>query len=745
MLELESIPDLSASVSKRIANPPQYRLTKAEDAHKAFCEVYKADEQASKDRSQVDQMFDGDPPYDEAQLEAAGQAFRCNLNFDEAGELLDTSMVSHIDLLNGVEALVSVETDYGPPEMRAEWNEQIAIEFTRMVRNWGPFTQFYLMNRQNLTKHGVSICYFENEWDWRWRVAGMDDFKIPRDTLCAEEELDIAFCIRDYQVHHLYRFIEDEAKARDLGWNVEETRKAIREASADSFAPYGDWEKWQADMKDNDIGISCRSKVIKVAHGWVKERDGRVTHFMIRRDGECKQFLFRRPGRFPSMEAALTLYTYGVGSNNRFHSIRGLGYRIFPHIQVSNQLRCQMIDGAQLAASQIIQPVDEGDVDRLSLSFHGPYAVLAPGFKVIQTPSPNLSNNVIPVVNDLSNMVSRKTGAFSPLSGVSDTQDMSAREYVGRKQDRQELGAAVLHLCYLADQRHYRQVFARAARRNYPEPMPGATAVQKMRKRLLQKGVPLEALYRVDPESIQIVMAIGGGSRSSRTVALRELTDMAPGYDEVGRKRLIRDRTASIMGSYTLANRYAPPPEDTRITSDAKVAEFENFMLEMGREVVAAPNDMHLTHAQVHMGAISQHIQSAEQGAAPIEEVAPKLVPLHEHTLKHVEALSADPASQQDAAYLRKALQNAGEIIINGMRRLEAMRRQQAEEGGDPQAGEAETAHQAALRRKMEEHQVKLELMASEAELKRSIKIQEAETARAILDAKAAADISNLV
>ena len=113
------------------------------------------------------------------------------------------------------------------------------------------------------------------------------------------------------------------------------------------------------------------------------ELDGSISHY-ISAEMNPKKFLCKKISRYEKPEHAYVMFTYGVGSNGTYHSVRGLGHRIFNHIQTSNRLRCQMIDGAMLGSAVMIQPENQRALDELGFTYYGAYAVLSPNVNIVR-------------------------------------------------------------------------------------------------------------------------------------------------------------------------------------------------------------------------------------------------------------------------------------------------------------------------------------------------------------------------
>ena len=722
-------------------------------------EIYKrlkdADRQASENRAEIQAMFDGQPPYDDAELRATGQSFRCNLNFDEASAMLEQSVGQYVDLLNAVESIVSLKTRYGTESERSEWESIIAEEITHLLRSWPDFHFNFILLAHHFISHGVGVALFEDDVDWRWKVIGLGDFLMPRKTHASEAELEVAIARRSFQAHELFQYIEDEETAAKSGWDVEAVKKALLEAQPKEIgdAGYGEWEKFQAEIKNNDLYYShATASEIKVLHAWVQEFDGTVSHYIALQDDTAEnKFLYQCRNRFDSPSHAFVVFPYGIGTNGYYHSIRGLGHRIFPHIQVSNRLRSQLVDGAMLASSLLIVPQTEEALDSLAFSYYGPYAVMNPGFDIAERAVPDFSKNVMPVLNDMSDIVARKVGQYNVADNYAGgSRERTRFEVQAQLQEQARVSTASLNLFYEPWTRLLRSVVSRLVRRDYNSLEAGGRQAIDFRKRCHERGVPSEALFKIDIASVKAVRAIGNGSEQMRTLALTEFTELIGSLDDVGRKNLIRDRIAARIG-YESADRYAPKPtENGRPLLDAKLAELENAAMQSGSDVKVLPNDNHIVHARIHIEAMTQIAAGVEQGQVPIEAVIEFLARCFSHTEPHVAEASKEGLVAEEAAMLRKALQNLGEIVTNGLKKVQAAQQKAMEQQMSPQGGAPAPAGppqgpepiDPRLEAKVMEHRLKLQMMQEQHQAKMQMRIADAQQKLAIRDAEASRRIS---
>lgn len=720
---------------------PESRLKDAHTGREIFESLRRADEVNAKTRAKIQAMFDGSPPYDPHQLKKSKQTYRCNLNFGEAESMLEYAMSGYVDLLHSVEDLVYTPTTWGEENERGELSSILSREITRTIREWPQFTFNFLHLCTQFVGHGLGIGHFEDRFDWRWRAAGQQDFMIPRGTLASEDEMEIAMARRTYPIHEIWSKIKNPEAAKDSGWDVPATRRALAKSFSKTRAPSFEFEKLENELKNNDWLCDARSATITLLHAWVKEFDGTVSHLIFTEDDSCEEFLCSGKGFLGSMQQGFVMFPYGIGTNAHYHGIRGLGYKIFPAVQVSNRLRSQLVDGAMLASSVMLQPNSETDFTNVALTYYGAYAIIAPGVQVVPQSTPNFQQSVIPVLSEMGMQLQQRTGQYTTQSMFNTGSERRTRFEVAAHLDQAaKLSVTSLNLFYQPWDRLLRETVRRMIRPDYVEAEPGGDAIQFLKYRLLQAGVPLEAFHAIDVGNVRAVRAVGSGSPAARTVSLRNLMEVMSAYDPVGRHNLLRDVTVTEVGA-AQADRYVKRDPGPRLPVDAKIAQLENDALVDGRQIEVMEEEMHLVHIEYHLKALGQFIEQEQQGA-PIEELVPRMMALYEHATAHLDFVQGDVTMQEQVATYRQSLQQAGEIISNGMKRLAKMQREQQAAGGEGEPGQAGPPEaDMKMQQKLEEHQMKLRMMEEAHVLKQNIKIQDAALKRSLKDADKAADL----
>jgi predicted transcriptional regulator YdeE len=712
--------------------PVETRLKDVKSALAIFKTLFKADEKSAVNRARIDAMFDGAAPYNQASLTTSGQPLKTNLNFGEAQRILDISLSAYVDLYSSLERLVNVTGTMGERSEILPLEDIVSDELTHLMRSWPEFHSAYLRLCTTFIKHGVSIAYFDTPDDWKFRVGGFTDILIPRQTPANEECIDIAIGRREYLLHELNAFIKNPEAAAKVGWNVDEVKRVIQKnvstkGRGNSTSGTTEFEALQQEFKNNDIYSGIQNPTVSVLHFWVKEMDGSVSHY-IAAEKNPKDFLYKKVSRYENAEQAYVMFTYGVGSNGTYHSVRGLGQRIFSHIQTSNRLRCQQIDGAMLASAVMIQPENQRSLDELQFTYYGAYAVMSPNVKIVEKAIPNLGTAVQPALQDITQQLQLNTDTISTYGPNQSSPYRNQMQVSSDIDVSSRLSGASLNLFYASWTRLLREVVRRVVTTKKRD-----GAIKDFFERCAKRGVPEKFITTLDLGRTKAVRSIGSGSRADRVRSLNELMGVQGQFDEVGRRNLTRDIVSTRVG-HDLADRYMPASVEKRPTVDVKIAFFENQQLQEGQNVPVIPNEMHGTHLEVHVPVLNQMIEALNTGQADPMQMLPTLQAFYQHISDTAQLAAGDPALEGLVSQTKQVLQFAEEAINNTMKAVQKIQRDQMQQQG-VEGPEADMMQQDS---KLQEHQVKMQIAQEKAELDMAIKQKKHEQEMAIRDAKAA-------
>jgi len=143
---------------------PETRIKDHAGLHSIYKNLIIADESSSADRTRIMDMLDGAPPYDPIVLRRMGQAYRANLNFGEGAADLEQALAAYNDLVNSVDRLVSVKTDFGDESQREEYGAIISEEFHRLItKDWPSFYFRQQLLSYYFVSQGLGVAFFEDE------------------------------------------------------------------------------------------------------------------------------------------------------------------------------------------------------------------------------------------------------------------------------------------------------------------------------------------------------------------------------------------------------------------------------------------------------------------------------------------------------------------------------------------------------------------------------------------------------
>jgi hypothetical protein len=740
---LDSIGKDLQDFEKDGVTPAKPRLKSLSAALGLYHTCLSDDSENSRKRAKVDGMLDGKPPYDQSKLRAAGQGGRCNLNFGEGQRHIDAAVAGYVDLATSTEFLVdthakrgeSAGSDVGEKEANAIRNE----ELTTLIRDWPEWGSRFLSLVTEYLKHGVGSAYYDNHYDWRPQVTGLKDFKFPRNTRSNEEAMDICFARRDYSVAELFKFISNEGAAKTQGWDVEAVRNSICTAcrSSKSDKSY-DWEHFQQLLKNGDTNAAMETKSVRLVHTWVKETNGEVSHYLWEErhsklaaktgdkshkfQGQNDKFLFKKEFAHKRSEQAFTIFTYGVGNNGTYHSVRGYGHRIFPLVQYLNRLQCQAADAAAISGGILVQPNSMEDLRDMAIQFYGPWNVLRPNVEVVDRKiNADLTRNMIPVVQDIRSQLEDTSDFYSTSRASKGSPYRNTLQVRAELESATRLSAANLALFYSSFDRLLREMVRRIV--NSPST---DQAVKTFLERCRERGLSDAQIKNIDHTRTKAARAIGAGNPAARIAVLDQLNQERPFMDEVGNRNLTFDRVAARIG-HESAVRYVQKDEQPRGSTAQTDAVLENALIKLGQSVPVLPAQLHGNHLELHLPVARQYIDAVVSGQMDPRESLNILQAIGVHVQGHAQPLTADPNQQNLVSQAMDVSNKLSQIIENTERSIEA---DGGGEGGDAPSDRAAELQQLS--------QVKQEIMRAESATRQEIKKSEAQQKQRLADFAAA-------
>jgi hypothetical protein len=701
---------------------PKTRVKDASSARSMLYTLIEDDQIASHRRSQIQGIIDGNPPYNEQQLRELGQSDRINVNWGHAGAKIEAAVIPYFDILTSVPHYMTVKTKYGKDMgKREEWSRIITEEAHNALVKTNPsfITQHQVAVKQ-LTIHGQGCLYWADGTDFRAKAIEPWALVVPKGAGVDQDSWEFCYVLDEMYCEELYRYIEDSEAAERGGWNVDECQQAIMDAKVDEQDQRRPWEWYQRELKNNALYYSyAKSKVIKVAHMFVREYDGRISHYIFDRLNGT-EFLCEVPSRYKKFSNAFTVFLNGVG-NGYYHGVRGLGQALYPWAEAMNRLNNQTVEGAILSGATMFQPNSAKDAEGLKTIQLGPYRILPPGLNLVQVNTTANLQAAMAVAQMFQGQEADQTGSYMPSVSGS-----------GRKKSNKEVEIEIGEKSRLTNTRaeiylqsldlHYKEVYRRLANPNIVEEDHGGPEAIAFQEACIKRGVPAAAM--IDIDSVKATRSIGQGSSAARMQAMELIGQYLPQLPESNRKRVINANIAAIAGQ-TGVDTFGIPEETKPDGNDMSIASLENNAFQSGGQVIVDPDQNHFVHLNVHLQFAGQIVQGVQDQQVDPRQAAQIMSAALPHMLVHLQNMENDPTRKEQFDNMNEQVGELMKITdqINSMaqdlqeREQEAMMEQQQQPQQTPQMmvamnkielDQAKFQNDAMLKQQKMQHQLAL-------------------------------------
>jgi hypothetical protein len=658
--------ELPIPISEPGKLPPE-RFKDANDVQQQADMMIAADQKLNAWRSQVEKLWGGNPTYSLEALRKSAQGWRARTNYRGLEGLVSNISMSIYNLDVEVPKAIEVELDYGQGIERDDMQKKIEEHFTwLMFKKWDGFDVHILTRILNMVLHGMGthVWNFSSSWIPRTTRAGTVLF--PDDCPVNFEEEGDFFMVRDFWPQtEIYRCIEDESKAREMGWDVDVTWKAMAE-STKRIRPQlvYDPTTLQRLHKQGDMGYSSsRISGLFMNFFYAKEFEtGKWSVYIIEEKKGSQGYLFKKRNAFD--DPPTNIFPYDLG-NGTLQSIRGIGQKTKEFFEMSNRLTNGAVDSLLFAATMPMRQTGDLDPDKLKLLKLGVLSILPQGIEPVQgIQFQNIAKGLVEMSSELKNTISENNQSY--MAQQPEAKDRQTYlEYAMRSQDANKINKGSVNLYDRGRSRFYHTILKMLCR---PQVGNGKSAMlaRMFQERCKRDGVPPEALKHI--EEVTAVKSIGSGSAAAQLQAQLMLMQYIYGQTTDDRKiNIEQDLTASLVG-YNKVDRYARSQDDNNsVTADESFATVETDVLVQGGEARVGARQDHVKHLQIHLGKAEQINQQYLDGQYDPQQEYNAILALGNHSSDHLKVLENLPSRKAEF----KALYQKWQALSNDAQRIE--------------------------------------------------------------------------
>jgi hypothetical protein len=634
---------------------PERRLADYKSAAEIVRHLITEDEPDRVDRINEQALLDGQGPFIQEELEAAGQGWRQNNNWGGAASKSEQAIAPYHELENGV----TIDLDESVQGVkRAEWQAILADGWRHLHSNIWRNHEFQDHNLKRLfVNFGVGLADHEHPRDFRWRSGGLGEHFFPRPMQAYEDAANVHVRVREYREDELWKWFKNP-KAEGVGFNKEEIKRAMLACNSGADNRNNYWDGLDNNIYGTTYSRRASVRLFNIRVVEMTDNGEMVSEQIGMVDGDGEDYLYqsKKPQFSSRMSDCFTLYTAGIG-NGELHSIKGLARKVFATSQTENQFINQMFDFARIYMSPMFESDSANAAQLLATMTIGLFNLIPKGLKLVSTSAtaPNFAQSTLPLLGFCAQLGQQASGVYQ--QSMSPASVEQTREEVVQKTMQNAIVTSAAQTLYLASKkRQYNSELRRLVNPRYTAGDPGFKEKEEFFSWCIDRGVPREVVLKM--VMVRPNAAVGGGSAAVGQILLEKAMALRPNLDPVGQKTLDEMMMTRLLGSDT-SKILIPTLGIQRTTDQQHFAMEENRWLENGTAVPTLPDDDNLLHAKTHDAALPDVDNKFAQGGMQPPAMLAFLNAFIPHQQAHLAALGASNKPGGDVGQFKLNLNKA--------------------------------------------------------------------------------------
>ncbi len=608
-------------------------------------------------------MLNGNPPFDQEELEANGLGGNANFNNFKATSLCDKSALGFWNLINSTEVFVKIKLALQNPDAK-KYADLMARHFSDMCKEWEDFAPNFNLLGGQVTNFGFCPVIFPHEESPMWEVVEVSRFHIPSQSQVFMSKLSNVAVDTIYTVQELYMIYEN-ISGEDSPWN----KKALESfllLRANSILPHGVlpyanlMDAVRAYSDDDALANRYYNDTVRLVNMYQKEYDNKISHYIFSTDifqtsslgvdPDLHDFLYFVDRQYKSIEDAVIVFTADPGQWT-IHGNKGVGHKLFAPAQAINMLDCSIVDMARMSSTPLIRSLATGGKGTDPIRFYPGVATDIGAAEFVQN---NLGANINQLVGASQylsaglqmNMVNAGDDPAVPDAAQG---SISAGEARGRDfKEFSVLRNVVAHF-YNTFDKVVRLTFVRFL--TVKEGQPGYELAKEWKLRCIEDGVPEElfdtakkGLHGLPRQfrSVKASRVAGDGSNYARIMGLEAMDRIVSTFNQRELNAWKRDWVEATAG-VDYVDTYVTTDSGDELSGGASVARTEDNLMKLGQEPLFSADNDQAAHADEHMGTLTGIVQAvSQQQMSPVD--ADKIMAIGiPHITEHIQFMSKAP------------------------------------------------------------------------------------------------------
>lgn len=604
----------------------------------------------SLNRSRINNMANGVPPYDDE--EARENHLDVNVNPLSHTRLMHDARSQFYGAYMKPGNFFTARTDWGPQHKKKEYGTIVTSSVNRIMKRSPVYFETMRSKFALNVLHGIGPCAWEDRDHWCPDPVGVEDVLIPAGTLLTMKNLPFFAIHRSYSAPELIKMTRGE-KAEKAGWNMNLVKECLdfidKECTAllgSTWAEVWSPEKiserqkgdggWYASDKApsievfdfyfwNDEGKKCGWNRRMILDAWGSPGAGPDGGAVLARktDTGKGQFLFN-PGKRKYADKICELINFQFADLSavapfQYHSVRSLGFLVWAVCHLQARLYCRIQEATFESLLQYFRVNSPDDAERalkIELVNRG---LIDQSVQMIPAAERWQTNVQLAEFGYEKNqqIITENSSAYVQNQNFSrDRTEKTKFQVMAEVNAMTTLISSGLAQAYQYQTFEYIEDFRRFMRSNSRDP-----DVREFRKNCLITGVPERLLtpeaWEIEPERI-----MGAGNKTLEMTIAQQLMEWRNLYDPGAQRKILRDVTLAITDDAARAEELVPEqPQVSNATEDAQRAA---AALLMGLPVAFKEGVAHTEYIEallVAMGSEVQRIESFQNGVATQDQL----------------------------------------------------------------------------------------------------------------------------
>lgn len=684
----------------------------AREVEQLVWEMRLADYPRATNRTRINDLFNGNPPY--SAEEETANSITVNVNPLGGTKLAHDARRQFYSAFLKPGKFFHARCDMGAAHKRADYSTTATTAVNKIMKRSPIYFETQRSKFALNVLHGIGPANWEDRFAWCPDAIGVEDILLPSNTLLTMKNVPFFAIYRSYTGAQLRRLTSGPKV--DAAWNKPMIEKLIAWIDAEgSKLNSSVWpEVWspekQAERIKGDGGLYASDRIPTIdcydfyfwndaddVSGWNRRivldmwgvpGVGGVAAGPTKKYGEDNKGFLYNPGKRKYAEKLSQIVSFQFAdlsavSPFRYHSVRSLGFVLWAVCHLQNRLYCKIQEATLESLMQYFRVKSMEDVERalkvelIGRGFIDESIQMIPQAERWQT---NIQLAEFAYGQNQQH-ISENSSSYIQRQDYGD----QGKERKTKFQVMAEVNATTALVSAGLMQAYQYQTFEdQEIFRRFLIPESRDPEVREFRLTMLKSGVPEKCLC---PEAWEVTneQVMGAGNKTMEMTIAQQLLEMMPKYDPPAQRKILHDVTLAITDDAAMAAELVPEKK-VKITDTIHDSQGAVATLMMGLPYSPYPGQNHIEATETWIGELAMILhQLAQLGTMPDQGKILGMQNMLKHISEQMQILAQDKDQAPRVKKYSQELAQLTQLVAQQAKALaQAQPGLQAQQGLDP-------------------------------------------------------------